>query len=258
VRPTPQQLTDIDALLDEMLDLPEHRRLAALHGRGISDPIVRSEVESLLRAAHASGAFLSKPVRPRIMEEVQDAAAGMRVGAWRITRLVGRGGMGDVYEAVRADGNFEQRAAIKMLQREAAAQLHRFQAERQILANMDHPGIARLYDGGVSEDGRPYMVMEYVEGLPITDYCTLISANCEQRLDLFKQVCAAVAFAHRSRIVHRDLKPSNILVTADGTVKLLDFGIALLLDAQRPSNSPASRSRARPMSMHWDCCCSNC
>ena len=232
MRLTRQQLTDVDALLDEMLDLPEHQRLAALQARGVSDPVVRLEVESLLRAAQASAFFLSKPARPQVMEEVHDATAGMRLGAWRITRLVGRGGMGDVYEAVRADGSFEQRVAIKLLQREAAAQLQRFQAERQILANMDHPGIARLHDGGVSEDGRPYMVMEYVEGRPITDYCALTGANLEQRLDLFKQVCAAVAFAHRSRIVHRDLKPSNILVTADGAVKLLDFGIAKLLDAQ--------------------------
>jgi serine/threonine protein kinase/TolB-like protein len=249
---TRRQLTDIDALLDEMLDLPEHQRLAALHRRGIDDPAVRAEVDSLLRAAQASAAFLSKPARPQVarpqVAQVDpDAAVDKRIGAWRIVRLLGRGGMGDVYEAVRADGNFEQRAAIKLLQREAVAQLQRFQAERQILATLDHPGIARLYDGGVSEDDRPYMVMEYVEGRPITEYCALIGANVEQRLDLFKQVCAAVAFAHRSRIVHRDLKPSNILVTADGTVKLLDFGIAKFLDAQAARLTHAAGAPMTPV-----------
>jgi len=244
---TRRQLSDIDALLDEILELPEHQRLASLHARSIEDPEVLSEVDSLVKAANSCGSFLSEPARPSAVEGVQDALIGVRLTAWRITRLLGRGGMGDVYEAVRADGNFKQRVAIKMLQREAAAHLKRFEAERQILANLEHPGIARLYDGGVSEDGRPYMVMEYVEGNPITDYCTLISANLEQRLDLFKQVCTAVAYAHRSRIVHRDLKPSNILVTGDGTVKLLDFGIAKLLDAQLARLTQAAAAPMTPL-----------
>src|SRR5262249_51468498 len=142
-----------------------------------------------------------------------DVAIGQRLGAWNITRLIGRGGMGDVYEATRADGNFEQRVAVKLLQREAAAQLERFQAERQILARLEHSGIARLYDGGIAADGWPFMVMEYVEGLSITEYCTRQRATLEERLSLFVQVCHAVAYAHRNLIVHRDLKPSNILVT---------------------------------------------
>ena len=191
-----------------------------------------AEVESLMLAAQASGSFLGAPARAPVDDVVQDAAIGTRLGAWTITRLIGRGGMGDVYEGIRTQGDFEQRVAIKLLQRDAAAQLERFEAERQILARLEHSGIARLYDGGVTSDGRPFMVMEYVEGRSITDFCMLTHATFEQRLGLFIQVCDAVAYAHRNLIVHRDLKPSNILVTAAGVVKLLDFGIAKLLDPQ--------------------------
>jgi tetratricopeptide (TPR) repeat protein/predicted Ser/Thr protein kinase len=222
----------VDALLDELLDLPEETRLVELRARIGEDPVVLHEVESLLLAAHASGGFLDAPSPNLVNDPTHDAAIGTRLGAWEIVRLIGHGGMGDVYEATRADGGFEQRVAIKLLQREAAAQLERFQAERQILARLEHAGIARLYDGGITGDQRPFMVMEYVEGRPITDYCALITAPLAERLNLFAQVCDAVAYAHRNLIVHRDLKPSNILVTAAGSVKLLDFGIAKLLDPQ--------------------------
>ena len=227
-----EQRLRVDALLDELLDLPEEVRLAQLRSRHEEDSAVLAEAESLLLAAHASGEFLDGNDRPPLEDFVPDAALGMRLGAWSITRLVGRGGMGEVYEATRADGEFEQRVAIKLLQREAAAQLERFQGERQILARLEHSGIARLYDGGITADRRPFMVMEYVEGRPITEYCAERRATWDERLRLFVQVCDAVAYAHRNLIVHRDLKPSNILVTADGTVKLLDFGIAKLLDPQ--------------------------
>jgi len=152
-----------------------------------------------------------------------------------------------VYEATRADGDFEQRVAIKLLQREAAAQLERFQAERQILARLEHSGIARLYDGGVTGDRRPFMVMEYVEGRSIAEYCEQRHATFEERLRLFVQVCDAVAYAHRNLIVHRDLKPSNILVTASGTVKLVDFGIAKLLDLQLARMTQAAVAPMTPI-----------
>jgi non-specific serine/threonine protein kinase/serine/threonine-protein kinase len=244
---SPAQRARVDELLDEMFDLPEAERIAALRARRIEDTAVRAEVESLLRAASASSGFLTIPPKPSPEELIPDATVGMRLGAWRITRLLGRGGMGEVYEAVRADGNFEQRVAIKLLQREAAAQMERFQAERQILARLEHPGIARLYDGGVTEDGRPYMTMEFVEGRPITEYCKISNATLEQRLGLFLQVCDAVAYAHRNLVVHRDLKPSNILVTPNGTVKLLDFGIAKLLDAQRARVTQAAATPMTPI-----------
>jgi len=227
---TPQQKARVDALLDELLDLDEATRIAALQARCTEDPAVVAEVESLLLAAHASEGFLSGVAQPSANDLLPDAAIGVRLGAWTIARLIGRGGMGEVYEAFRAERDFEQRVAIKLLRHEAGAQVERFQAERQILARLEHSGIARLYDGGVTEDHRPFMVMEYVEGRSITDFCLLQHAPLEQRLALFIQVCEAVAYAHRNLIVHRDLKPSNILVTAGGVVKLLDFGIAKLLD----------------------------
>lgn len=227
-----EQRSRVDALLDELLDLPEERRGAALDAHGLDDSAVAGEVESLLRAARASADFMSSPARPYVEEMKHDEVIGLRLGAWRVRRLIGRGGMGEVYEATRADGDFEQRVAVKLLQKEAAAQLERFQIERQILARLKHSGIARLYDGGIVND-RPFMVMEYVDGRAITDYCAAIDATLAQRCALFDQVCEAVAYAHRNLIVHRDLKPSNILVTDDGTVKLLDFGVAKLLDGQR-------------------------
>ena len=227
---TPQQRQRVDALLDELFDLAEETRIAALRARCTEDPAVVAEVESLLLAAQASEGFLSGAAQPSANDLVPDAAIGVRLGAWTIARLIGRGGMGEVYEAFRAERDFEQRVAIKLLRHEAGAQVERFQAERQILARLEHSGIARLYDGGVTDDHRPFMVMEYVEGRSITDFCLLQRASLEQRLALFIQVCEAVAYAHRNLIVHRDLKPSNILVTAGGVVKLLDFGIAKLLD----------------------------
>jgi predicted Ser/Thr protein kinase len=227
-----RQRQRVDALLDELFELPEATRVSRLDERQDEDPAVVAEVRSLLLAAHAAGGFLDVQARIPAADVIPDAAVGMRLGAWQITRLIGRGGMGEVYEATRADGSFEQRVAIKLLQRDAAAQLERFQAERQILARLEHAGIARLYDGGITSDGRPFMVMEYVEGQSITDYCEQHRATFDERLQLFVQVCDAVAYAHRNLVVHRDLKSSNILVTPEGTVKLLDFGIAKLLDPQ--------------------------
>jgi non-specific serine/threonine protein kinase/serine/threonine-protein kinase len=243
---SPAQRVRVDELLDDLFDLPEGERLANLRARRIEDSAVVAEVESLLRSASASGGFLSVSPKPA-GDPLPDETLGLRLGSWRITRLIGRGGMGEVYEAARADGNFEQRVAIKLLQREAAAQMERFQAERQILARLEHPGIARLYDGGVTEDGRPYMAMEFVEGRPITEYCQITQATFEQRLALFIQVCDAVAYAHRNLVVHRDLKPSNILVTPSGAVKLLDFGIAKLLDAQRARVTQAAATPMTPI-----------
>ena len=244
---SPAQRARVDSLLDELLDLPEDRQISSLDERCIEDLAVAGEVESLLRAASASGAFLTMLPRPPVEETVEGSAIGTRLGAWRLIRLIGHGGMGEVYEASRIQGDFDHRVAIKVLQREAAAQLERFQAERQILARLEHPGIARLYDGGLTADERPYMVMEYVEGRAITEFCLLTRPNLQKRLRLFIQICEAVAYAHQNLIVHRDLKPSNILVTADGTVKLLDFGIAKLLDAQNARITQATMAPLTPI-----------
>jgi eukaryotic-like serine/threonine-protein kinase len=243
---TPQKRR-VDELLDELFDLPEPRRLTVLRARTGEDPRVRAEVESLLRAAHASRDFLRAPAAPAADPVTPHTTLGVELEGWRLTRLIGRGGMGEVYEAVRAQGDFNQRVAIKLLQPESGAQLQRFESERQILATLEHPGIARLYDGGITRDGRPFMVMEFVAGKSITEYCALIQASLEQRLELFTQVCDAVAYAHRNLIVHRDLKPSNILVSGEGRVKLLDFGIAKLLDAQRQEFTQAAVAPLSPI-----------
>jgi eukaryotic-like serine/threonine-protein kinase len=240
------QRVRMDALLDELLDLPEESRLEQLQRSGEIDPAIIAEVESLLRASRAAGEFLCEPPSRSAPDPAEEISNGTRLGAWRILRLIGRGGMGDVYEAARALGDYEQRVAIKLLQRESGTQLQRFQVERQILARLEHPGIARLHDGGVTADGRPYMVMEFVAGCSITEFCTRTGASLHQRLQLFMQVCDAVACAHRNLIVHRDLKPSNILVTADGEVKLLDFGIAKLMDAQQAQLTVAAATFLTP------------
>jgi non-specific serine/threonine protein kinase/serine/threonine-protein kinase len=244
---SPEQRRRVDAVLDELLDLPEAERLERVQALSTEDPAVLAEVQSLLLAARASNDFLESPVFCPADPPAPAPLIGARIGAWRVTQLIGHGGMGEVYEAVRALGDFEQRVAIKVLQTEAAAQLERFQAERQILARLEHAGIARLYDGGVVPDGRPFMVIEYVDGLPITEFCARRLGGLQERLALFVSVCEAVAYAHRNLVVHRDLKPSNILVTAAGEVKLLDFGIAKLLDSDRPHLTRAALAPLTPI-----------
>ena len=228
-----EQRARVDALMDELLDLPEARRMEWLAAQPIDDPAVRAEADSLLAASHAAQGFLSGPARPAVQPFSASLASGTLLGIWRLGRRIGRGGMGEVYEATRTQGGFEQRVAVKVLQLDAGSQLERFVAERQILARLEHPGIARLYDGGLTDDGRPYMAMEFVEGRTITAHCEQIQATLSQRLQLFMDVCEAVAYAHRNLVIHRDLKPSNILVSSEGQVKLLDFGIAKLIDAER-------------------------
>ncbi|MEJ0038521.1 MAG: protein kinase [Gammaproteobacteria bacterium] len=173
-----------------------------------------------------------------------ELAEGTRLGPWRLMHLLGRGGAGEVYFAVRADGAFQQKVAIKVLHRGAVAESERFQAEREILARLEHPGIARLLDGGLRSGGQPYMVMEYVEGQTLAEFCDSRGLNLVARLKLFMQVCQVVAYAHRNFVVHRDLKPRNILVTQDGRVKLLDFGVAKLLDVV---GGPASEKTSAPL-----------
>ena len=177
---------------------------------------------------------------------------GTRIGAYAVIQEIGRGGMGAVYLAQRADGQFEQRVAIKVLKMETDEVVRRFGQERRILASLQHPSIARLYDGGVTEDGRSYFVMEHVDGVPIDAYCKERDLAVEERLRLFIEVGEAVQQAHRSLVVHRDLKPANILVTAGGEVKLLDFGIAKLLEPDLGSDTvPATRTTMRVMTPEY-------
>lgn len=226
----------LDTELDRLLDLPADRRDHALRHDYAGEPELRAELESLLRSAAAMGSFLAQPVQPALDAAVPEASSSAsRLGPWHLLGRIGSGGMGEVFEARRGDGSFEQRAAIKLLHTGAVAQHERFHAERRILARLEHPGISRLLDGGVADDGRPWMAMEFVAGAPITVYCQQSRATLAERLRLFEQVCDAVAYAHRHLVVHRDLKPANILVDADGRVRLLDFGIAKLLGEDAPA-----------------------
>lgn len=212
-------------LFDQAVDIPLDRRAAWLVEVCAGDASLKAELERLLRADANAANFLEIPVAPGAgpAESPQD------FGTWRVLRSLGSGGMGEVWLAERSDGEFEQRAAIKQVAYPTPGLLQRFRQERQILAHLEHPGIARLIDGGVDATGAPYLVMEYVDGVPIIDYVRAHALDLRACLRLFLQVCDAVQYAHQNLVVHRDLKPSNILVTADGTPKLLDFGIAKVL-----------------------------
>jgi tetratricopeptide (TPR) repeat protein/predicted Ser/Thr protein kinase len=189
-------------------------------------------VESLLDASASADGFLEDPARLDL------SAIGEHIGVYRVVREIGEGGMGVVYEAVRADREFDRRVAIKLVKfgMDTDFLRQRFRMERQILAGINHPNIASLLDGGTTADGRPYLVMEFVEGVPLLEYCAGKNLDITERLNLFRTICGAVQFAHQNLIVHRDVKPGNILVTADGVPKLLDFGIAKVLS---PEMDPA-------------------
>ncbi|MCB1008069.1 MAG: serine/threonine protein kinase, partial [Acidobacteria bacterium] len=192
------------------------------------DPAVHAEVVALLAADPGTSRFLDAVATAG----EEPSPVGQRIGDWRIVAPLGRGGMGEVFVAERADGAYRKRAALKRLRRglDTEALVRRFLRERQILATLDHPGIARLLDGGVAQDGRPFFVLELVDGEPITTWADARQLDAPARLRLFLDVCAAVEAAHRRLVVHRDLKPSNVLVDREGRVRLLDFGVAKLLD----------------------------
>jgi eukaryotic-like serine/threonine-protein kinase len=190
------------------------------------------ELRSLLGAHDADAGLLDRPAKWHLTDEAaaSQLSPGTRIGVWSIGPLIRRGGSGEVYSATRADGVFDLAVALKLLYRDAAPDVARFHAERQALASLDHPGIARLLDGGTAPDGRLWAVVEYVRGETIIEHCQSRHAELAYRLALFLQVCEVVDYAHRNLIVHRDLKPGNILVTPEGRVKLLDFGVAKRLD----------------------------
>jgi serine/threonine-protein kinase len=232
----------IEKILDTAFDLPPFERAAWVEEACAGDADLRARVLALLRADERASGVLDESadaLARDLLGEVADApsepepagAPLTEIPPWRIVREIGEGGMGRVYLAERADGQFEQRVALKVVRpgRSSEAIRARFLQERQILAGLQHPNIAALVDGGVTGEGQPYFAMEFVEGLPITDYAREQRLSTAGRLDLFRDVCAAVAYAQQRLVVHRDLKPSNILVTVSGQVKLLDFGIAKLL-----------------------------
>lgn len=244
---TPERYQQLKVVFQEALEQRSDQRRAYLEIACVGDPALRRDVESLLATDEQQGQVLDKPL-PALAPELRRAddteVLGNRMGSYRLERLVKEGGMGAVYEAWRADDQYRQRVALKLIRASVASEstLHRFRQERQILAALAHPHIAHLLDGGVTPDGQPYLVMEYVEGQPIDEYCETHRIGIRDRIRLFQKVCSAVQYAHQNLIVHRDLKPSNILVTAEGTVKLLDFGIAKLLREEQDNRAPRTRT----------------
>jgi eukaryotic-like serine/threonine-protein kinase len=225
-----QQLED---LFHAALDRAPADREAFVVGACGGDAGLRQEVERLLHADEQASRFVAQAAADVQRVAATVPADGRQIGAYRIVRELGRGGMGTVYLGERADAQFQMRVAIKVIKRgmDTDAVLQRFRHERQILAGLEHSNIARLLDGGTTGEGVPYFVMEYVDGQPIDEYCRAHRLPIGERLELFRQVCAAVAYAHQNLVVHRDIKPTNILVTSERVPKLLDFGIAKLLAA---------------------------
>ncbi|HJS47877.1 MAG TPA: protein kinase [Gemmatimonadales bacterium] len=222
----------LDDLFHRAAALGREDRAAFLARECADDPALRVELGRLLAGHDRAGGFIEEPLlAQRNLEDLAPSLEGRRIGAWRIVREVGRGGMGAVYLAERADGAFEQRVAIKLVKRgmDTDQVLARFAAERRILASLEHPNIARLLDGGATDTGQPWFAMEYIEGSPLDRFAAERKLSVEARLRLFLAVCDAVAHAHAQGVVHRDIKPANLLVTPAGVPKLLDFGIAKLL-----------------------------
>ena len=249
------QWNRLTPLLDELLELEPDARELRLGRLEQESPGIAAEIRRLLALDTARPDFLSTPV---YHASIRVSLPGALVGPYRLLRLIGEGGMGQVWLAERADGLFERRAALKLLRPGFAdtGLRARFDRERQILAKLAHEHVARFLDAGFGEDGQPYLALEYVEGQSITAYAAQRKLSVLQRLALFLQVCSAVSHAHASLVVHRDLKPSNILVTPNGAVRLLDFGIAKLLDApgrQLGESSPTETTRAgaRTFTLHY-------
>jgi len=234
---------EIERLFEAALDLPENARAAFLESQD-ADPAVRREVLSLLLHDESAETFFAREIRNEASSLVSsaDLHEGLTIGPYSVVSMLGRGGMGSVYLAERADGCFEQRVAIKVIQdsHPGTFLVGRFQQERRILAQLNHPNIARLLDGGQTQDGSPYFVMEYVAGQSLDEFCDRAGLSVRARLELFVKVCDAIEYAHQNLIVHRDLKPANILVTAEGQPKLLDFGVAKVLGPSVAGMAPMS------------------
>jgi serine/threonine protein kinase len=249
---SPERWKKVEAIFNAALAFETDEREDFVRRACADDPEMVEQVRSMLANDENSESFFGAGVFGLLESETDDPLAAdenvdRRIGAYRLVRPLGRGGMGAVYLAERADEEYRHQAAVKLIKRgmDTDLVLRRFRHERQILADLDHPHIARLLDGGTTTDGLPYFVMEYIDGQSILEYCNERRLSIEERLRLFLQVCSAVEYAHQKTIIHRDIKPGNILVTDEGNAKLLDFGIAKILDDDRAEEtfetSPALR-----------------
>ncbi|HSS00533.1 MAG TPA: serine/threonine-protein kinase, partial [Kofleriaceae bacterium] len=244
-RDMPWAWPEIERLFDLAVAREPGERAAFLD-QACDDAALRGEVESLLRADEQASGFLEVPLVP--------ANHDPRIGPYRLLRKLGEGETSTVFLAARDDDHYHHRVAIKVIRPGMGSRqiLQRFHQERQILASLSHPHIARLFDGGCTQDGQPYFVMEYVDGEPLDAHCDHHALSPAGRLELFRLVCHAVHFAHRKGVVHRDLKPSNILVDAEGTPRLVDFGIAKLIDPDRIGiHVETTATSARLMTPHY-------
>jgi non-specific serine/threonine protein kinase/serine/threonine-protein kinase len=242
----------VEAVFAAALAAEDTARTEVLDAECSLSPELRTEVEALL-AAHARAGNFIAPRTPDFSATTGEAdTPAARIGPFELRERIGLGGMGDVYRAERVEGEFTQQVAVKLIHArlQGAETIRRFRAERQILASLQHPNIVTLIDGGVTAGGQPFIVMEYVDGLPLTDFCRRHPTPLEARLHLFQQLCAAVGFAHRHLVVHRDLKPANVFVTGEGVVKVLDFGVAKLLQP-RGEGSGVTMSLLAPMTPNY-------
>jgi serine/threonine protein kinase len=249
---TPERWDKIKNLLATALEVGDADRVTYLDQHCAGDDLLRRDIEVLLRRerdvdSKFLGATALAEVAAAVLPEEDNPWVGRRVGAYQIVEQIGAGGMGEVYRAFRADDQYRKEVALKVIRagQDSGSVVTRFKNERQILASLEHPNIARLLDGGTTEAVTPYLVMELIEGQPIGEYCDEHKLSITDRLKLFIEVCGAVQYAHQRLIIHRDIKPSNILVTSDGTPKLLDFGIAKLLgsDLQSQQNDTLTAFR---------------
>ncbi len=254
---TPERWQQVKDLLQSVLEQPTEEQTAFLnHAAGRDDPL-RLEVASLLEFQEGNENFIEtsalEVTARSVGAEAQDEMAGAQIGPFQVEREIGRGGMGAVYLAQQNDNQYQRQVAIKIIKRgmDSDEIVRRFRNERQILANLTHPNIAGLYSGGTTDAGLPFFVMEYVEGKPINEYCEAQDLSVEDRLKLFRTVCSAISYAHQNLVIHRDLKPSNILVTGDGVPKLLDFGIAKLLNAEDAREAQLTETMLRVMTPEY-------
>lgn len=246
----PTRWAKISEIIEIALEKQEPERSAYLTEICGEDTALRDEIYSLLSFEDTETDFFDKnqisPLMFADSDNLTNNFIGQTIGKYKLTELLGEGGMGAVFLAERTDGEFEQQVAIKLLKQGFVSKvaLSRFVSERQILARLHHRYIAQLIDGGTTDEGMPYLIMEYVEGLPLLEYCQKKNLGLKERLQIFQNICSAVQYAHQHLVIHRDLKPSNIMVTEDGSPKLLDFGISKLVSADGDEGQTQTEFRA--------------